>query len=56
LEWAVRSLSFGCNSQLLALASEDTYIEIAHVETGERVLALKCEAQTFAVSWHPKAN
>ena len=34
IEWAVRGLSFGCQSQLLALASEDPYIEIAKVDTG----------------------
>ncbi|CAF2463214.1 unnamed protein product [Rotaria sp. Silwood2] len=56
IEWAVRGLSFGCQSQLLALASEDPYIEIAKVDTGERVYALKCDAQTLAVAWHPKAS
>jgi hypothetical protein len=35
IEWAVRGLSFGCQSQLLALASEDPYIEIAKVDTGK---------------------
>jgi hypothetical protein len=34
IEWAVRGLSFGCQSQLIALASEDPYIEIAKVDTG----------------------
>ncbi|CAF1347795.1 unnamed protein product, partial [Adineta steineri] len=47
---------FGHQSQLLALASEDPYIEIAKVDTGERVYALKCDAQTLAVAWHPKAS
>lgn len=41
---------------MLALASEDPYIEIAKVDTGERVHALKCDAQTLAVAWHPKAS
>ncbi|CAF1200342.1 unnamed protein product [Adineta ricciae] len=54
-EWVVRGLSFGYQSQLLALASEDPYIEIAKVDTGERVFALKCDAQTLTVAWHPKA-
>ncbi|CAF5173271.1 unnamed protein product [Rotaria magnacalcarata] len=56
IEWAVRGLSFGCQSQLIALASEDPYIEIAKVDTGERVHALKCDVQTLAVAWHPKAS
>ena len=37
IEWAVRGLSFGCQSQLLALASEDPYIEIAKVDTGRSI-------------------
>ena len=62
---------------MIALASEDPYIEIAKVDTGkhcddgkveiyrwniicirlgERVYALKCDAQTFAVAWHPRAS
>lgn len=34
LEWPVRTLSFNHDSQLLALASEDHFIDIAHIETG----------------------
>jgi hypothetical protein len=41
IEWAVRGLSFGCQSQLLALASEDPYIEIAKVDSGNETLFLK---------------
>jgi hypothetical protein len=42
IEWAVRGLSFGCQSQLLALASEDPYIEIAKVDTGRILFAFNC--------------
>ena len=35
LEWPVRTLSFNHDSQLLASASEDHFIDIAHIETGE---------------------
>ena len=35
LEWPVRALSFSHDCQLLASASEDLLIDIAHVETGE---------------------
>ena len=34
LEWPVRTLSFNHDSQLLASASEDHFIDIAHIETG----------------------
>ncbi len=35
LEWPVRTLSFNHDSQLLASASEDHFIDIAHIETGK---------------------
>jgi THO complex subunit 3 len=56
LEWPVRTLSFNQDSQLLASASEDHFIDIAHVETGEQVASIKCDTSTFTVAWHPKCN
>ncbi len=56
LEWPVRTLSFNHDSQLLASASEDHFIDIAHIETGEQVACIKCETSTFTIAWHPKLN
>lgn len=56
LEWPVRTLSFSSDSQLLASASEDHFIDVAHVETGEQVACVKCETSTFTIDWHPKYN
>lgn len=56
LEWPVRTLSFNCDSQLLASASEDHFIDIAHIETGEQVGCIKCDTSTFTIAWHPKYN
>jgi THO complex subunit 3 len=56
LEWPVRTLSFNHDSQLLASASEDHFIDIAHIETGEQVAQIKCDTSTFTISWHPKYN
>lgn len=56
LEWPVRTLSFNHDSQLLASASEDHFIDIAHVETGEQVACIKCDTSTFTIAWHPKYN
>lgn len=36
LEWPVRALGFSHDSQLIASASEDHFIDIGCVETGER--------------------
>jgi len=40
LEWPVRTLSFNHDSQLLASASEDHFIDIAHIETGQLIKIL----------------
>jgi THO complex subunit 3 len=56
LEWPVRTLSFSHDSQLLAMASEDHFIDIGHVETGEQVCSIRCETSTFTVAWHPGQN
>ncbi len=56
LEWPVRTLSFNYDSQLLASASEDHFIDIAHIETGEQVACIRCDTSTFTISWHPRYN
>jgi THO complex subunit 3 len=56
LEWPVRTLSFNCDSQLLASASEDHFIDVAFVETSEQVASIKCDTSTFTIAWHPKHN
>ncbi len=56
LEWPVRTLSFNYDSQLLASASEDHFIDIAHIETGEQVACIKCDTSTFTIAWHPRYN
>ena len=56
LEWPVRTLSFNHDSQLLASASEDHFIDIAHIETGEQCACIKCDTSTFTIAWHPKYN
>jgi len=37
LEWPVRAISFSYDGKLLASASEDTIIDIGHVDSGEKV-------------------
>eukprot|EP00731_Ephydatia_muelleri_P017931 Em0010g1029a len=53
LDWPVRTLSFSYDSQLLASASEDLFIDIAYVHTGEKVAQVTTQAPTFTVAWHP---
>ncbi|CAD5121595.1 DgyrCDS10092 [Dimorphilus gyrociliatus] len=54
LSWPVRSLSFSHDGKLLASASEDHFIDIAEIPSGEKVTQIKCENSTFTLKWHPK--
>lgn len=54
LDWPVRTVSFSHDSKLLASASEDHFIDISSIETGEQVCEIKLESATFSISFHPK--
>lgn len=56
LDWPVRTLSFSYDGRMLASASEDLVIDIADVETGEKIADVPCESPTFTVAWHPKRH
>ncbi|XP_047135623.1 THO complex subunit 3 isoform X1 [Hydra vulgaris] len=53
LDWPVRTLSFSYDGKMLASASEDLFIDIAMVETGEQICEVTCSTPTFTVAWHP---
>ncbi|MEQ2163432.1 THO complex subunit 3 [Goodea atripinnis] len=42
------------DGKMLASASEDHFIDIAEVETGEKLWEVQCDSPTFTVAWHPK--
>ncbi|XP_044538721.1 THO complex subunit 3-like [Gracilinanus agilis] len=54
LDWPVRTLSFSHDGKMIASASEDHFIDIAEVETGNKVWDIQCQSPTFTVAWHPK--
>ena len=39
---------------MVASASEDLVIDLAHVETGQKVAEVPTDSPTFTVAWHPK--
>jgi len=53
LDWPVRAISFSHDAKLIASGSEDLLIDIAVVDTGEKVRHIPVEASTFTVAWHP---
>ena len=56
LEFPVRTLSFSYDSQYIASASEDHWIDISNVETGEQVYKLPTGYVGNCISWHPSRN
>jgi len=54
LDWPIRTLSFSHDGKLVASASEDLVIDLAHVETGQKVAEVPTDSPTFTVAWHPK--
>jgi THO complex subunit 3 len=54
LDWPVRTVSFSHDSRLLASASEDHFIDISCIQSGERVCEIKLESATFSIAFHPK--
>lgn len=47
LDWPVRTLSFSCDGAMLASASEDHFIDISCLETGEKI----CEVSNTLVRY-----
>ncbi|KAI8332062.1 WD40-repeat-containing domain protein [Chlamydoabsidia padenii] len=54
LSWPVRTLSFSYDGQYIASASEDSFIDISHVESGQSVHHVECAAAMNTVAWHPR--
>ncbi|KAJ3033078.1 hypothetical protein HDV00_006810 [Rhizophlyctis rosea] len=53
LEWPVRTISFSSDGELIASGSEDNFIDVSAVETGELIHTLQCDAAMNSVAWHP---
>jgi len=54
LEWPVRTISFSHDGKLIAMASEDLCVSVAHVDTGASVAKIPVSSPTFSIAWHPK--
>ena len=46
-------MSFSYDGQLLAYSSDDTFLKLTYVETGEVVHKISADT-TYCVAWHPK--
>ncbi|KAF2068787.1 hypothetical protein CYY_009889 [Polysphondylium violaceum] len=48
-----RTISFSFDSQFIAYSSEESFVEIAHVESGQSIFQINCDLGLNCVSWHP---
>ncbi|KAI9030423.1 WD40-repeat-containing domain protein [Hyaloraphidium curvatum] len=53
LEWPVRTLSFAHDGEVLAAGSEDQFIDISHIESGQVAHRISVVAATNTLAWHP---
>ena len=56
LNWAVRALSINHDGSLIAMASEDSFIDICNTATAERVDKVDVKYAINTVAWHPTQN
>ncbi|ORE01013.1 WD40 repeat-like protein [Rhizopus microsporus var. microsporus] len=54
LTWPVRTLGFSFDGQFIASASEDHFIDVSHVESGESIHHIECSAAMNTVAWSPR--
>lgn len=54
LEWPIKTVSFSYDSRYLASGSEDHFIDIADIHTGEQVAAIDVNSPTLTLDFHPK--
>jgi THO complex subunit 3 len=53
LDWPIRTLSISYDGDYIALGSEEQFIDIVNVSTGERECTVKSMATTNTIAWHP---
>lgn len=54
LEWPVKTVSFSCDSKYIASGSDDSFIDVADIKTGEQVVSIEVNNPTLTLDFHPK--
>eukprot|EP00051_Salpingoeca_urceolata_P032709 m.16984 g.16984 ORF g.16984 m.16984 type:complete len:168 (+) comp5366_c0_seq1:124-627(+) len=52
-EWPIRTVGFSHDGKLLATGSDDPFIFIHSVDTGEKIHQISAESGAFTLAWHP---
>lgn len=53
-DWPIKTVSFSHDSRYLASGSEDNFIDIADIHTGEQMAAIEVDSPTLTLDFHPK--
>lgn len=53
-DWPIKTVSFSYDSKFLASGSEDSFIDIADIATGEQVVTIEVNSPTLTLDFHPK--
>ena len=54
LDWPIKTVSFSYDSRFMASGSEDSFIDIADIHTGQQVAAIDVNDPTLTLDFHPK--
>eukprot|EP01133_Synstelium_polycarpum_P007458 gene7458-8727_t len=53
LSQPVRTMGFSFDGQFIAYSSDEPFIEIAHVESGQSIFQINLDCGLNSISWHP---
>lgn len=53
MEWPIRSISISFDGNCIASGSEDSFIDISNIATGDQIMKLDIGHPTISLSWHP---
>lgn len=53
-EWPIKTVSFSHDSRYLASGSEDLFIDVSDIATGQQVAAVETKKTTLTLDFHPK--
>lgn len=53
LEWPIRAVALSHCGRLVAASSEDPFIDIAEVETGQQIARIPVRGPVHSLAWHP---
>lgn len=54
LDWPVQAVGFSCDGLIVACGSQDPFIDLSCVDTGESIAKVKTNGGCSSLHWHPR--